>query len=117
MRLDDQGCLAFDTVRVRVVDFVTLRAMADTIVCIGDTLRLRADTDGLRFLWDNPSTLNNPTLLTPTARPVSDPTVYTITARIGPRCFATDDVVVDLTPYSTVNAGVIPPSATTPWHN
>ncbi|HVF96668.1 MAG TPA: PKD domain-containing protein, partial [Flavisolibacter sp.] len=105
VRLDDQGCIAFDTVQVRVVNFVTLQAMPDTTVCFGDSLRLRVTTNGLGFLWDNPATLNNPTLLSPTARPVNNPTVYTITARIGPRCFATDDVIVNLTPYSTVSAG------------
>lgn len=105
VQLDDQGCLANDTVQVRVVDFVSLQAMPDTLVCFGDSLRLRANTNGLQFLWDNAGTLNNPTLLSPTARPVDNPTVYTITARIGPRCFATDNVVVSLTPYSIVSAG------------
>ncbi len=105
VKLDDQGCINNDTVKVRVVDFVTLAAMPDTTICIGDNMKLRATTNGLRFLWDNPATLNDPTLLSPTARPVNNPTTYIITSRIGPRCFATDDVVVSLTPYSTVNAG------------
>lgn len=66
-------------------------------------MRLRAVTDGHQFLWNNPLTLNNPVLLSPTARPVNNPTVYTITSRIGPRCFATDNVVVNLTPYSMLS--------------
>jgi gliding motility-associated-like protein len=100
VRLNDQGCIANDTVRVRVVNFVTVTAMPDTTICIGDSMRLTAVTDGLRFLWDNAATLNNPTLLSPTARPVNNPTVYTITSSIGPKCFRTDQVVVSLTPYS-----------------
>jgi len=102
VRLDDQGCIANDTVRVKVVNFVSVTAMADTTICIGDSMRLTAVTDGLRFSWDNASTLNNPALLSPTARPVNNPTIYTITSSIGPRCFATDDVVVSLTPYSAL---------------
>ena len=87
VRLDDQGCIANDTVRVRVVNFVSVTAMADTTICIGDSMRLTAVTDGLRFSWDNASTLNNSDLLSPTARPVNNPTVYTITSSIGPNSF------------------------------
>ncbi|HEY0042603.1 MAG TPA: PKD domain-containing protein [Flavisolibacter sp.] len=105
VQLNDQGCLATDTVKVRVVDYVTLRAMNDTLICVGDTMRLRATTDGLYYLWTNPATLNDPTLLMPTAQPIDNPTEYIITSRIGLRCFATDTVLVSLTPYSTVRAG------------
>jgi len=103
--LNDQGCIGTDTVRVQVVNFVSLQAMPDTLICIGDSMRLRATTNGLQYLWDNASTLNNPALLNPTARPIDNPTVYTITSRIGPRCFTRDTVVVSLTPYSSVSAG------------
>lgn len=102
--LDDQGCLNRDTARVRVVNFVTLQAMPDTLICAGDTLQLRAVTDGLRFLWNNPATLNNPTLLMPLAKPVTVSTLYRITATIG-RCKTTDDVLVTQIPYPTAVAG------------
>lgn len=104
VQLDDQGCIAHDTVQIRVVDYVTLRAIPDTTICATDTLRLGATTDGLRFLWNNPATLDNPTLLRPRARPVST-TVYTITATIG-GCNATDDVEVRLVPYPGASAGI-----------
>ena len=105
VQLDDQGCLATDTVQVRVVNFVTLQAMADTVICEGDSLHLRATTDGLRYEWTDPATVSDPALLNPMARPANNPTVYTITSRIGPRCFARDDVEVRLVPYAVVNAG------------
>jgi gliding motility-associated-like protein len=105
VQLDDQGCLANDTVQVRVVDFVSLQAMADTVICAGDSLQLRATTNGLQYQWNNPATLNDPAVLNPKARPIDNPTVYTIRAFIGPRCFAEDNVVVSLTPYAVVNAG------------
>jgi gliding motility-associated-like protein len=104
VQLDDQGCLANDTVRIRVVNFVTLQAMADTTICATDALQLRASSDGLRFSWDNAGTLDNPNSLTPIARPVANPATYTVTARIG-RCSATDQVVVTSVPYPAVNAG------------
>ncbi|HUC79260.1 MAG TPA: PKD domain-containing protein, partial [Flavisolibacter sp.] len=105
VQLDDQGCLANDTVRVNVIDFVSVQARADTVICEGDSLQLSATTNGLTYEWSNTATVSDPDALNTTARPIDNPTIYTITARIGPRCFATDNVVVSLVPYATVNAG------------
>lgn len=104
VKLDYQGCIGFDTVKVKVIPFVTVAAMPDTTVCKGDTLQLYAATDGLKYLWNNASTLNNPTLLRPTAKPVNDITVYTIASTVG-RCLSKDSVQVTAVPYPTVNAG------------
>jgi gliding motility-associated-like protein len=101
--LDDNGCINRDTVRVRVVDFVTLRAMADTVICATDSVQLSAVTDGLRFNWIPSSNMNNAALLRPTVIPAVT-TTYQITASIG-HCNATDDVTVTLVPYPGVNAG------------
>jgi gliding motility-associated-like protein len=107
VQLDDNGCLNRDSVRVRVVDFVTLQARGDTTICATDSVQLSAVSDGLKFLWTPSGTLNNPHILNPMARPTATQ-VYTITARIGPglRCVATDDVKVSLVPYPGVNAGL-----------
>jgi len=101
--LDDNGCVNRDTVRVRVVDFVTLRAMADTVICATDSVQLSAVTDGLRFSWTPSVNMNDPSLLRPTVLPAST-TTYQITATIG-HCNTTDDVTVTLVPYPGVNAG------------
>lgn len=104
VELNDQGCLAQDTVKVRVVNQVALQAIPDTTICTGDTLRLWAVSDGLRFLWSPSATiLDNPGQLRPLARPVAN-TTYTIKATIG-KCVATDDVRVTLVPYPVANAG------------
>jgi len=104
VQLDDNGCINRDTVRVRVVNFVTLSAMKDTVICLGDSVRLTAITDGLRFNWTPASTISNPTLLSPNALPVNNPTTYQLTAIIG-SCNATDDVTVSMIPYPGANAG------------
>ena len=103
VELDDQGCLAQDTVQVRVVNFVTLRAMPDTTICAGDTLRLYANTDGLRYLWGPSGTVANPDKLQTVAQPTTS-TSYTIQAFIG-KCSASDEVDVRLVPYPLANAG------------
>ncbi|MFL5742435.1 MAG: PKD domain-containing protein [Flavisolibacter sp.] len=102
--LDDNGCLNRDTVSVRVVDFVTLKARPDTIICATDSVRLTAATDGLRFSWTPTATISNPTFLNPMALPVNNPTTYTIVATIG-GCSATDKFTVALVPYPSANAG------------
>jgi gliding motility-associated-like protein len=102
-QINDNGCINYDTVQVRVVDFVTLQAMADTVICTTDTMRLRANTNGLRFTWSPSASLNDPTLLSPRALPTTT-TTYQIRATIG-SCVATDDVQVTLVPYPVSNAG------------
>ncbi|MBB1285263.1 gliding motility-associated C-terminal domain-containing protein [Flavisolibacter sp. BT320] len=103
VELNDQGCLAQDTVNVRVVNFVTLQAMPDTIICAGDDLRLYANTDGLQYQWSPTATIDDPSSLQPLATPTAT-TTYTIQSTIG-GCNATDNVVVTLVPYPAVNAG------------
>jgi gliding motility-associated-like protein len=104
VQLNDQGCINQDTVKVRVVNFVTLNAMADTTICAGDTLRLRASSDGLRFLWSPAATLlDGATTFHPVARPTEN-TTYTIQAVIG-KCNATDNVTIRLVPYPVAIAG------------
>ena len=104
VQLDDNGCLNKDSVRVRVVDFVTLKARPDTVMCATDSLQLTAFTDGLRFSWTPAANINGPNLLSPMVLPTASPTTYTITATIG-SCSATDKFTVTLVPYPGSNAG------------
>jgi gliding motility-associated-like protein len=104
VQLDDNGCINRDTVRVRVVDFVTLKVRSDTVICAGDSVLLTAITDGLRFNWTPSATISNPNILSPNALPVSSPTTYQLTATIG-GCNTTDDVTISLVPYPVANAG------------
>lgn len=103
VQLDDQGCIANDTIKVRVVNAVTLQAMPDTTICAGDNLRLYASGDGLQYLWSPAATISNPDRAQTMARPSATVT-YTVRATIG-QCNATDEVVVRLVPYPVANAG------------
>ncbi|HEU5165727.1 MAG TPA: hypothetical protein VFU29_09330, partial [Chitinophagaceae bacterium] len=103
VQLDDNGCINNDSVRVRVVDKVTLTVRPDTTFCAGDGVQLGANTDGLKFLWTPNLSLNNPTILNPIVNPPVA-TTYQLTAKIG-KCSATDDVTVFPIPYPIVNAG------------
>ncbi|MCX8020774.1 MAG: PKD domain-containing protein [Chitinophagaceae bacterium] len=104
--LDDRGCINRDSLQVRVVQGVNLRAMNDTIICLGDQIQLNAQSDGLSFEWsaDPGATFSNPNIINPLVSSPHPLTRYTIRAIIG-GCSATDDVMVRGIPYPSANAG------------
>jgi hypothetical protein len=103
--LNENGCVNTDNVQVRVVDFVTLDAGADSTICLTDTVRLHPQTDGLNFEWTSnvPSYFDDPHVKQPWVSPSAN-TVYHVVAHIG-KCFAEDDVSIRTTPYPVANAG------------
>lgn len=101
--LDDNSCINRDSVRVRVVNGVTLRAINDTTICQGDAILLGATSDGLSFSWTPVANLNNPNIINPIAI-TNNTTTYQVVASIG-SCSATDQVVVTTVPYPGANAG------------
>ena len=102
--MDDQGCLNRDSVTVKVVEKVFLQAMQDTLICSGDTIQLRVNSDGLQYAWNNSPQLNNDKIRNPVAV-TQNTTNYQVTATIG-GCSATDEIVVRTVPYPKVNAGM-----------
>jgi gliding motility-associated-like protein len=101
--LFDNGCYNRDSVNIRVVNFVTLEVMADTIICKADTIQLRVVSDGLQFAWTPASQLLDPAARNPLAV-TSSLTDYRVTAVIG-GCSATRTIRVTPVPYPAVNAG------------
>ena len=103
VNLNEEGCLNDDSVRVRVVDFVTLKAFDDTVICQGDAVQLYSSGDGLHFSWTPAANLNDPNARSPVAV-TNNTTTYQVVATIG-HCSASDDVTVRTVPYPTANAG------------
>jgi PKD repeat protein len=101
--LNDRGCINKDTVRIRVVDFVTLNAKPDTTICLTDKVQLNAAGDGLKFSWSPASSLDNATLKNPIATPPGS-IAYTVVASIG-KCNATGVVNIRTVPYPQAYAG------------
>ncbi|MBI3139510.1 MAG: gliding motility-associated C-terminal domain-containing protein [Sphingobacteriales bacterium] len=104
--LNDNGCLNQDSVQVRVISAVTLAAMNDTTICQGDTIRLRAVSNGLTYNWSPAAGLDNATIINPRAV-VNTSTVFTVTATVG-GCNNSDQVLVTTIPYPVANAGNSP---------
>jgi gliding motility-associated-like protein len=103
VKLDNDGCINFDTVQVRVVDGVTLQIRPDSTICTSDSIQLLTTSNALAFQWSPAAGLNNAAIQSPTAAPGVN-TTYQLTATIG-GCSATDEVQVNLAPYPVVNAG------------
>lgn len=100
VELENAGCRNRDSVRVRVVDHVTLRVQTDTTSCQGDPVTLRMITDGLQYFWSPAATLNDPNIINPVATPTTT-TTYQVESRIG-SCFARDQLTVFVVPYPFV---------------
>lgn len=101
--LDDNGCKNRDSVKVRVVDHVTLQPMSDTTICRGDTIQLRIVSDGLQYTWTPAGQIIDPSIQNPFVTTVTT-TSYVVTAIIG-GCSATDNIIVTSIPYPLANAG------------
>jgi gliding motility-associated-like protein len=101
--VSDNGCINTDSIRVRVVDFVSLEAGPNATICLTDGYVFNPITDALRFAWSPAGTLNNPALKRPLATPLTT-TIYQLTASIG-KCNATDFVTLTTIPYPVADAG------------
>ncbi len=103
VNLDQNGCLNQDSVKVRVVDFVSLSAYSDTVICQGDAIQLHTSGDGLHFLWTPAANMNDPTSPNPIVS-TNTTTTYQVISSIG-HCSTTDDVTIKTVPHPLANAG------------
>lgn len=101
--LNENGCINTDSLRIRVVDFVTLNAGPDTTICTTDTIRLNPASDGLQYIWTPNTRINNPNVKTPLVSPLTT-TTYRVRAIIG-KCNTEDDITIRTIPYPVANAG------------
>lgn len=101
--VDRFGCVALDTVKVNVVDSVTLSLPRDTAVCLTDTVSLNPVSDAVSYTWTPAGLLDNPSVKNPKALPTSPLTTFYVTATIG-RCSDRDSIKVRAVPYPVANA-------------
>ena len=100
----DGGCSNRDSVKINVLDFITVDAGRDTTICLNDSARLRPVSHGLQYQWTPAATLNNPNIKFPVAKPVNASNTYHVTANLG-KCQARDSVTIKTIPYPQANAG------------
>jgi len=103
VNVNDNGCVNSNTVRVRVVDEVTLGVMPDTTICLNDPVTLVATGDGLHYQWTPAADLNDAQSRTPIATPTGS-TSYSVLSTIG-GCSKTATIQVRTVPYPGAFAG------------
>ncbi len=102
--IDNSGCTGTESIKISVVDFVTLSAGNDTTICRTDAIILRPNSDGLYYLWTPAATLNDPNIKNPVAIPTDPITTYHVRASIG-KCVADDEIIIKTVPYPDADAG------------
>ena len=100
---DPFGCVATASVKVNVVDSVTLNPFHDSTICQSDNVVLRIVSNGLHYLWTPGASLNDSIIKNPTATPPTT-TIYHVLVNIG-KCIATADITLKTVPYPAANAG------------
>lgn len=101
--LNDRGCITSDSIKVNVLDFITVDAGRDTTICLGDTIQLNPVTRGLSFRWSPAFSLDDPAKRNPDATPRMT-TTYRVIANLG-KCQDTDTVTITAIPYPLSVAG------------
>ena len=106
--LTDQGCSSTDSVIVRTVHNVTVKANPDTSICQTDIIGLYAtsnDTNKGDFTWTSSTGEKVAPIKNPTVKPLVD-TKYYVLVNLDNKCFARDTTSVTVHLYPFANAGV-----------
>ncbi len=103
MYSDNFGCSAIDSVKVNVVNEVTLLKGNDTTICRTDTARLTLNTDAIYFNWTPSAQIIDPTIKNPLVYPTDSINTFYVKASISNKCFKTDTVMVKTVPYPAVS--------------
>lgn len=90
------GCLAFDSVTVRVRPRPLVDAGDPATICLGDSVGLQASS-GVLYNWSPAEGLSCTSCRSPIARP-STSTTYTLTVTDANGCVGTDTVTVSINP-------------------
>lgn len=101
--LTDNGCTNTDTVTVNVLQFITVNAGKDTLICQTDFINLRPVSFALGYQWTASSGEKVTSEKNPRVQPLVS-TQYYVVANLG-KCQARDTVMVRIAPYPVSQAG------------
>lgn len=109
VRLNANGCVSRDSVKVNPVNNLTTSITASAIaICAEDTITLTANsnyTDNLSWSWTPLSSVLTPTTKTTKAFPLVN-TTYTLTTYWGRSCVATATKDISVKPLAVPEAGL-----------
>jgi gliding motility-associated-like protein len=98
--VDDNGCINTDSIKVNVLNAITVKLPTDTTICQKDSITLRPVSHGLGYSWTPTTGLSNSNIKFPNAAPLSDIT-YQVTANLG-KCQDKTSIKVKVVPYPVV---------------
>lgn len=100
----DNGCFAFDTILVKVIQPFKINVTPGDSICIGQSMQLMA-SGAVHYQWTPTSGLNNSTISNPLAQPQSS-TNYRVIGSDELSCFSdTAFVMVGVGQYPVVDLG------------
>lgn len=100
VNVNDDGCINSDSIKVNVLDYITVQLPADTTICQTDSITLRPVSHGLGYHWTPAAGLNHTNVKYPRAAPLST-TRYEVLANLG-KCTATGSIGLKVVPYPVV---------------
>ena len=100
---DNNTCAATQNIFIPLNNTVTVEAGLNKTICEGQNTQLITVSNANSFTWSPAATLNNGSLQSPVANPVTTTTYY-VTATTG-ICNRLDSVIVFVNPAPTANAG------------
>ena len=99
-----QGCVAYDSIKVHVVNPSKIIASPDVSICIGESVKLYA-SGTTNISWALETGLFGNVATSPTAKPTRT-TTYKVYGNDAYGCFPSiDSVIVNVNPLPTVDAG------------
>jgi len=102
--LNENGCTAVDSIKVNVLNSISVFAGADTSICLTDTVRLNPVSHGLQYQWTPAGEIaGDPNIKNAVARPQGT-TTYQVVANLG-NCQARDNITIRTVPYPQADAG------------
>jgi gliding motility-associated-like protein len=101
--LNENGCIAKDSIKVNVLNFIKVDAGVDSTVCKTDTFRLNPISHALGYLWTASTGENIAAVKYPVVQPLTN-TMYYVKANLG-KCEDKDSLLIKVAPYPASNAG------------
>ncbi len=102
----DKGCVDSATVKVNVLQYITVSLIPDTAICKTDSITLQPVSYALSYLWSESGeggTLNAKTIKYPKAAPPAN-TIYYVKANLG-HCQDSAQTTVNVSPYPIAMVG------------
>lgn len=100
---DINGCETTDSIRIKVIDSVTMVLPVDTSICLTDAFQMPLQSDGRDFVWTPATYLDDPNIKQPIATPEQNIT-YQVQGSLG-SCITNKTIHVNVFPYPPAYAG------------